>query len=137
MNQTNVVGVDTHKDTLACYVNGKFKEFPVTLNGFKEAIRWSKSKKWAIEGAYCYGRPLANYLIKNGHDVYEINPLLTKTWRQSIALNGRKNDYGDAKVISLFAHTESLLPVSLKTVELKEKISARAFQASRPWIMCS
>jgi transposase len=125
MNQPSFVGVDTHKDSLACYVNGQFKQFPTTLKGFKEAVNWTKGTKWAIEGAYCFGRPLAAYLIKNGHEVYEVNPLLTKSWRQTISLNGKKNDYGDAKVISLFAHTQPLVPVSLQTVQLKEKLTAR------------
>lgn len=125
MNQTNFVGVDTHKDSLACYVDGKFKQFPTTLKGFKEAIKWSKSNKWAVEGSYCFGRPFVAYLIKNKHEVYEINPLLTKSWRQSISLNGKKNDFGDAKVISMFAHTRSLVPVSLEAVHLKEKLTTR------------
>jgi len=125
MNQTEFVGVDTHKNTLACYANGRFKEFQCNAKGFKEAVKWSKSKKWAIEGAYCFGRPLSAYLIENGHEVYEVNPLLTKLWRQVIAINNRKNDYGDAKVISLFAHTQPLQAVSFQTVRLKEMLTAR------------
>lgn len=125
MNQTNFVGVDTHKDTIACYTNGKFKQFPTNLSGFKQAVKWAGKTKWGIEGAYCFGRSFAAYLIKNGHDVYEVNSLLTKNWRQTISLNGKKNDFGDAKVISLFAHTQPLVPVSLETVSLKEKLTAR------------
>ena len=30
MNKQNFVGVDTHKDTLACYKQGDFKEFKTT-----------------------------------------------------------------------------------------------------------
>lgn len=68
-------------------------------------MKWSKNNKWAIEGTYCFGRPLAAYLIKNGQEVYKVNPFLTKAWRQTLAINGKKNDYGDTKVISMFAHT--------------------------------
>ena len=31
MEQTNFVGVDCYKDTIACYINGKFKEFKLIL----------------------------------------------------------------------------------------------------------
>lgn len=39
MNIQNLVGVDTHKDSLACYCNGKFKEFKTTKEGFIKAIK--------------------------------------------------------------------------------------------------
>ena len=125
MNKQNFVGVDTHKDTLACYNQGDFKEFKTTQKGFKEALRWAGKAKWAVEGAYCFGRPFSAFLIKNGIDVYEVNPLLTKTWRGSLAISNPKNDYGDAKVISLFAENSNLQKVSLETIHLKEKITAR------------
>ena len=126
MNQVNWVGVDTHKETLACYVNGRFKEFKVTQKGFEAAIKWAgNDSKWAIEGAYCYGKPFTSHLIRNGCEVYEVNPLLTKTWRRSLAISNPKNDYGDAKVISLNADNARLEKISLETIELKEKLSAR------------
>ena len=125
MNKQNFVGVDTHKDTLACYKQGDFKEFKTTQKGFQEALRWAGKAKWAVEGAYCFGRPFSAFLIKNGVEVYEVNPLLTKTWRGALAVSNPKNDYGDAKVISLFAETSNLQKVSLETIKLKEKITAR------------
>jgi transposase len=124
--ETNWVGVDTHKETLACYKNGKFKEFKTTQKDFEKALAWAgQDSKWAIEGAYCFGKPLVAYLIKNGSEVYEVNPLLTKTWRRTIAISNPKNDFGDAKVISMFANTVPLQQVSLQTVKLKEKLTAR------------
>lgn len=124
--ETNWVGVDTHKETLACYINGRFKEFKTTQKDFEKALVWAgKDSKWAIEGAYCFGKPFVAYLIKNGSDVYEVNPLLTKTWRRTIAISNPKNDFGDAKVISMFANTTTLQQVSLQTVKLKEKLTAR------------
>jgi transposase len=125
MNQNNWVGVDTHKNTIACYKQGKFKEFPTTKNGFKKALQWAENAKWAIEGAYCFGKPFAAYLIQNGCEVYEVNTLLTKTWRKIYAISNAKTDFGDAKVISLFADNAKLQKVSLETVELKEKLTAR------------
>lgn len=125
MNNTNWVGVDTHKDTLACYCNNSFKEFKSTNSGFKKALKWAGKANWAIEGAYCFGRPFANFLIKNNCKVFEINPFITKRSRSVLYANGNKNDYGDAKVISLFSNSLTLQEVSLKTIHLKEKISAR------------
>lgn len=127
MKQTNWVGVDTHKETLACYKDGKFKEFKTNKQGFESALLWAgNNAKWAIEGGYCFGKPFAAYLIKNGCEAYEVNPLLTSSWRKVLATNNPKNDYGDAKVISLFAHNAPLPQISLETVDLKEKITARA-----------
>jgi len=123
----NWVGVDTHKETLACYVNGRFKEFKTTEKGFEAAIKWAgNDSKWAIEGAYCFGKPFTAHLIRNGCEVYEVNPLLTKTWRRSLAISNPKNDYGDAKVISLNANSARLQKISLETIQLKEKITARS-----------
>ena len=126
MKQSNWVGVDCHKKTLACYKNGSFKEFRTNKNGFESAFKWAgKEAKWAIEGAYCFGRPFTFFLIKKGCQVYEINPLLTKTWRRTLSIANSKNDYGDAKVISMFADMTNAREVSIKTVALKEKLTAR------------
>jgi transposase len=123
---TNWVGVDTHKETLACYKNGKFKEFKTNQKGFEAAIQWAGSNShWAIEGAYCFGKPFTAHLIRNGCEVYEVNPFLTSSWRKTIAVSNAKNDFGDAKVISLFADKANLQKISLETVHLKEKITAR------------
>ena len=125
MNSNHLVGVDTHKDTLACFVNGRFKEFKTTPQGFKQALNWAGSSRWAIEGAYCFGLPFSRYLLDSGCEVYEINPLLTKSWRTALKVSSPKNDYGDAKVISLFANIDSMQKVSLQTIKLKEKLTAR------------
>ena len=121
----NWVGVDTHKDTLACYTGNKFKEFKTTPLGFKQALKWAGNANWAIEGAYCFGKPFANFLIKNNCKVYEINPYITKSWRSALSANGNKNDYGDAKVISIFSKNLKLEEISLRTTKLKEKLTAR------------
>jgi transposase len=126
MNQTNWVGVDTHKETLACYKDGKFKEFKTNKEGFESAVKWAGPESlWAVEGAYCFGRPFVAHLIKNGCEVYEVNPLLTKSWRKMLSISNPKNDYGDAKVISLNASKARLQKISLEAIELKEKITAR------------
>ena len=125
MKKNCLVGVDTHKDTLACYCDGQFREFKTTHNGFKEALKWSNSNVWAIEGAYCFGQAFTSFLTNNACRVYDINPLLTKNWRSALKVSSPKNDYGDAKVISLFANIDNMEEVSLQTIKLKQKLSTR------------
>lgn len=56
MKIKNLVGVDTHEDSLACFCNRKFKEFKTNKVGFKQVINWAKSSHEAIEGAYGFGQ---------------------------------------------------------------------------------
>lgn len=126
MKQNDWVGVDCHKETLACYKNGKFKEFKTNQKGFESALKWAgNDSKWAVEGAYCFGRPFTFFLIRNNCQVFEINPLLTKNWRRIISIANSKNDFGDAKVISMFADKTNAREVSFQTIQLKEKLTAR------------
>lgn len=50
------VGVDCHKNSIACFVNEKFKEFKTDFKGFNKALEWVKQQNiasvWALEGAY-------------------------------------------------------------------------------------
>ena len=124
--QKSFVGVDCHKDTIACYVNGRFKEFRTDSKSFKKALQWAgKDAQWCVEGAYSYGLAFSTFLLASGCKVFEVNPLITSRLRKVDSIAGSKNDFGDAKVISIFAHQSNLQEVSLKTVKLKEKISAR------------
>lgn len=116
----NFVGVDCHKNTIACYQNGKFKEFSTTQKGYQKALEWAgNNAQWAVEGAFSV------HLLKKGCKVYEINSLLTYNFRKTLSICGKKDDYGDAKVISLFAKDAPKSEVSLKTIELKEKLTSR------------
>lgn len=123
------VGVDCHKNTIACYVNGKFKEFKTDFKGYLKALEWAKKQNintvWALEGAYSHGLSFSKFLLNSGCEVYEFNALATAKARKALSISGEKNDYGDAKVISIFAHHMKLQEVSLSTVELKRKLSAR------------
>ena len=123
------VGVDCHKDTIACYINGKFKEFNTNFKGFKKALEWVRkiepNSVWAIEGAYSYGITLSKFLLSSGCEVYEFNPLITAKARKALSISGEKNDMGDAKAISIFAKEVKMQVVSLKTIELKRLITNR------------
>ena len=122
------VGVDCHKETIACYVNGKFKEFKTTINGFNQAFKWApKDCYWAIEGAYHYGLTFATFLIKKGCKVYEFNALATAKARKIYSISGEKSDYMDAKTISKIASDSDvkLQEVSIATIELSRLITQR------------
>lgn len=127
--EKHYVGVDCHKDTIACYINGKFKEFSTNFKGFKKALEWVRkiepNSVWAIEGAYSYGLTFSAFLLDSGCKVYEFNALTTAKARKVLSISGVKNDYGDAKVISIFAKHSILNEVSLKTIDLKKKITTR------------
>lgn len=127
--EKHYVGVDCHKDSIACYINGKFKEFKTDFKGFKKALEWvnniEPNSAWAIEGAYSYGLTLSKFLLSSGCEVYEFNALITAKARKALSISGEKNDMGDAKVISLFAKQVNMQEVSLKTIELKRLISNR------------
>lgn len=126
LQNSSFVGVDCHKNSIACYVNGKFKEFRTDFVGYQKALQWAgKEAHWCIEGAYSYGLSFSTYLLSSGCKVFEFNPLITAKLRKVDSLAGSKNDYGDAKVISLFANQLNLQSVSVETVKLKEKITAR------------
>jgi len=126
MQQTKFVGVDCHKNTLACYVDGKFKEFKTDFKGFKKALQWAGNDcSWALEGAYSYGLTFSTFLLKSGCKVYEFNALATAKARKALSICGQKNDWGDAKVISIFAPQSELQEVSTKTVKLKQIITKR------------
>lgn len=74
----------------------------------------------------------------NGQEVFEVNTLLTKTWRKIYAISNAKTDFGDAKVISLFANNAKIQKVSLAAGELKEKLTARKLLVKqRTEIICS
>ena len=129
LQEKHYVGVDCHKDTIACYINGKFKEFRTDFKGFSKALEWvnkiTPNSAWAIEGAYSYGLTLSKFLLSSGCEVYEFNALVTAKARKALSISGEKNDMGDAKVISIFANQVKMQEVALKTIELKRLISNR------------
>ena len=120
------VGVDCHKNSIACYVNGKFKEFKTDFKGYQKALQWAGNDvHWCVEGAYSFGLSFSAFLLDSGCQVFEFNPLTTSKLRKVESIAGAKNDYGDAKVISMFANQLNLQTVSIETVKLKEKLTAR------------
>ena len=97
------------------------KDFQKLLNGLIKLLLTLR----AIEGAYSYGLTLSKFLLSSGCEVYEFNALVTAKARKALSISGKKNDMGDAKVISIFANQVKMQEVALKTIELKRLISNR------------
>ena len=91
MQNQKFVGVDCHKNTIACYVNGKFKEFKTDFKGFQKALQWAGNDCcWALEGAYSYGLTFSVFLLESGCKVYEFNALATAKARKALSICGEK-----------------------------------------------
>ena len=110
------IGVDAHKEThMAEAVDGLGRpvghiEISSTSQGWRKLFRWATrlgaERMWGIEGAWSYGRGLAQHLVSVGESVYEINPRWTAQGRRW----GRKpdkNDLLDARAIALWTLREA------------------------------
>ena len=87
---------------------------PNSPAGWARLIEWVASlgadRQWGIEGAWSYGRGLAQQLVSQGETVYDINPRWTALRRRS-ARNPGKTDKLDARAIALLVRQEvSSLP---------------------------
>ena len=61
---------------------------------------------WGVEGAWSYGRSLAQYLVAAGQTVYEVSPRWTALQRRSARRPG-KTDWLDAHAVALFVRQEA------------------------------
>ncbi len=76
---------------------------------------WGDFRKWAedlggerqigIEGAWSYGRGMAQYLVENGETVYEVNSRWTAMGRRT-ARRSEKTDSLDARAVAMFIRQE-------------------------------
>ena len=114
-----VIGVDSHKETLAaCAVDeiGRQEaaaEFQNSAVGHAALLDWalqlSGEHKFAIEGSGGFGRPLALHLLDRGQKVVEVPSGLTARERRRLRAPG-KSDPGDALAIARVALREDHLP---------------------------
>ncbi len=92
------IGVDAHKRIHAALalddagtVLGSWRGAN-TAKGWMQlrhwANQWSQPRHWGIEGAWNYGRGLAQFLVAHHEVVFEINPRWTAERRGRYALNG-------------------------------------------------
>jgi transposase len=109
------IGVDAHKSMNAAFAvddagreAGQW-EGPNTEAGWHSLAQWAaglgEGRQWGIEGAWGYGRGLAQHLVGAGETVYEINARWTALRRRSAHKPG-KTDQLDAQAIALFVRQE-------------------------------
>lgn len=113
-----VIGVDTHKSTLAVAgidtvgAHVFDLEVPNTTDGINDLIRRINGHRvtWAIEGTGGYGRALTDRLIDHDHTVIEVPTRLTARYRTLAGRN--KTDSGDAVAVARAAQTEPRTPIT-------------------------
>ena len=114
------IGVDAHKRVHAALalddrgtVLGSWRGANTT-KGWMElqhwASQWSGPRHWGIEGAWNYGRGLAQFLVAHREIVYEINPRWTAERRRRTR-KADKNDRLDAHAVAKLVREDgSTLP---------------------------
>lgn len=110
------IGVDAHKkvhQAMAVDSTGETISQCRVANspdGWLRLSAWAAEqgipRRWGIEGAWSYGRGLAQYLVAAGNTVYEINPRWTAISRRSGRKPG-KTDRLDASAVALLVIRES------------------------------
>jgi transposase len=110
------IGVDAHKRVhVALAVDDGGRELghwrgPNTLAGWQEVLIWAEAfgapRRWGVEGAWSYGRSLAQHLVGHGETVFEINTRWTALGRRGARKPG-KTDRLDARSVALFVRQEA------------------------------
>ncbi len=100
------IGVDAHKRVhVALAIDDAGRELgdwhgPNSATGWQDLARWAtalgEQQQWGIEGAWSYGRGLAQHLVHAGATVYEINSRWTALRRRGGRRPG-KTDRLDAR----------------------------------------
>jgi transposase len=104
------IGVDAHKRrhvAVALDERGHVLDQwhgPNSAAGWRALARWAHqldpARQWGIEGAWNYGRGLAQHLVQAGEAVYEVNTRWTARGRRQ-ARSVSKTDVRDAQAIAL------------------------------------
>jgi transposase len=110
------IGVDAHKQVhqaVAIDESGRQIDQWRGKNdstGWQEVQQWAQNlgspRRWGIEGAWNYGRGLAQYLVAGHEEVYDVNPRLTAHGRRR-ARTMSKNDRLDAQAVALVVWREA------------------------------
>ena len=112
------IGVDAHKRIhVALALDDAGREIGEwqgrnSVAGWRDVSQWASGfegeRQWGIEGAWGYGRGLAQHLVERGEAVFEINPRWTAAGRRRARKPG-KTDRLDARAVALFVRA----PVSM------------------------
>ena len=110
------VGVDAHKSIhVAVAVDDRGQEVTQwrganSPSGWQSLQVWATDldgeRQWGIEGAWNYGRGLAQHLVAQGETVYEVNARWTAQSRQRARRPG-KTDRQDARAVAHFVRQEA------------------------------
>jgi transposase len=110
------LGVDAHKKLhVATAVDETGHDLgswrgPNTPAGWQDALTWASglgvTRQWGIEGAWGYGRGLAQHLVATGEAVYEVNTRWTALGRRHARRPG-KTDRLDARAVATFVLGEA------------------------------
>lgn len=111
------IGVDAHKRVhVGLALDEMGRELghwrgPNSASGWDDFAEWSSAlgaeRRVGIEGAWGYGRGLAQHLVEQGEAVYEVNARWTAAGRRS-ARKPDKTDRLDARAVALFVHREAV-----------------------------
>ena len=109
------IGVDAHKSVhqaLALDADGSILTHwrgPNTAESWQRLLDWAQAlpgpRHWGIEGAWNYGRGLAQFLLTSGEVVFEVNPRWTAERRRR-ARKSDKNDRLDAHAVAKLVRDE-------------------------------
>lgn len=109
------IGVDAHKGIhVALALDAEAHELSKwqganSPGGWQALLEWARSlggpRQWGVEGAWNYGRGLAQELVQAGEKVYEINARWTALRRRGTRRPG-KTDQLDARAVALFVRQE-------------------------------
>jgi transposase len=109
-------GVDAHKQIhVAIVLDDAGREMdrwrgPNSPDGWESLRVWAAAfgdeRQWGIEGAWNYGRGLAQQLVAADEVVYEVNPRWTAAGRRRARRPG-KTDRLDARAVALFVRQEA------------------------------
>ena len=116
----NTIGVDAHKGVHVALAVDEAGQELGQWQGLNNAAGWQamsewaaslgRPRQWGIEGAWGYGRNLAQHLVAAGETVYEVNPRWTAMGRRRARRPG-KTDRLDARAVALLVRQEaSALP---------------------------
>src|SRR5919202_5681626 len=133
------IGVDAHKRVnLAVAIDAAGREVarwrgPNSVEGWRQLAAWAaalgEDTRWGIEGAWNYGRGLAQFLVEAGAAVYEVNARWTAAGRRRARTPG-KSDRLDARAVALVVWREAeaihLVKAELVTAVINLTVPVRA-----------
>ena len=111
------IGVDAHKaihQALALddagTVLGQWRGAN-SADSWQRLLTWAETfsgaRQWGVEGAWNYGRGLAQFLVAQGETVFEVNPRWTAERRRSARKSG-KSDRLDAHAVAKLVRDEGI-----------------------------